>query len=160
MLAAVDAGDIDALRGLPPPPTPPDITIVLYFYDTVWQAYLLRRSILLGLDNAADTAQRVLQEYPDAPTSLYEVSTFGVNAHWIGRAQVFLGDLDDGIALLERALDLYHQRGQRPWTVHAEWDLAQALRTRGRRDDHERAMRLHAQATAEATELGIRSRIR
>jgi hypothetical protein len=159
MLAAVDAGDIDALRDLPPPPASPDLNIVQLFSDTIWQAYLVRRAILLGLHDDATAAVRVLQEYPDAPTNFNEVATFGVNAHWIGRAHVFLGDLDAGIASLDRALDLYHQRGQRPWIVHAEWDLAQALRERGRNDDHARAMTLDARAAAEATELDIRARI-
>jgi hypothetical protein len=143
------------------PSTSADLNSVPYLCHTIWQAYLIRRAILLGLYDDAETALRVLQRYADAPTSFFEVSTFGVNAHLIGRAHIFLGDLDDGIASLDRARDLYQQRGQRPWTVHAERDLAQALRQRGRRrdDDLQRATTLDSSATAAATEFGIRARI-
>src|SRR4029450_12629402 len=66
MLAAVDAGDIDALRDLPPPSPSPALTIVPLFYDPIWQASLIRRAVLLGLHDDAATALGVVRQYPDA----------------------------------------------------------------------------------------------
>jgi hypothetical protein len=155
VIFAVESNDRDVLEtllehGIPGPLVRGDAATTY-----LWPVYAARASVILrDTDSARALLPRFLR-WPSAPASAFELSSMGANAHWAGRLQLLLGDLDAAVSLLERALDLYAHWGHRAWSVHGAWDLAGALRTRGASNDQQHADELYARASAEAAALGI-----
>jgi tetratricopeptide (TPR) repeat protein len=154
VISAVESDDRDALGPLLrhgiPESLPGDVSTTY-----LWPVYAARASVILrDTDSARALLPRFLR-WPSAPAGFFELSSTGANAHWAGRLQLLLGDLDAAVSLLERALDVYAEWGHRAWSVHGAWDLAGALRTRGAANDQQHADELYATASADAVALGI-----
>jgi DNA-binding CsgD family transcriptional regulator len=79
----------------------------------------------------------------------------GPVALWTGTAAAATGALDDAVADLEVARATSSANGARPWVVHAEVELADALALRGRADDTRRATALRIGAREGAVAMGM-----
>jgi hypothetical protein len=74
---------------------------------------------------------------------------------YLGQLASTMGQLDDADSKLTAAIAQLGEEGGRPWTAHAEHDLANVLRRRGRPGDADRAAQLDADALLTAEELGM-----
>jgi DNA-binding CsgD family transcriptional regulator len=83
------------------------------------------------------------------------VAYFGPVELWLGVAAGHLGLLDDAVADLERAVRACAVSGADGFHAEAQYELAAVLARRGDRGDLTRARSLVADATRQATELGM-----
>lgn len=79
----------------------------------------------------------------------------GVTDRYLGLLSVALGDIDGAVRHLEDAVSRNAAMGLRPWTAHAQADLADALERRGATGDVERVAALREEALAAARALGM-----
>lgn len=79
----------------------------------------------------------------------------GVTDRYLGLLAAALDDLDAAVGHLEDAVSLNARMGLRPWTAHAQADLADALERRGVAGDADRVAALRAEALATAQALGM-----
>ncbi|CAN5912344.1 hypothetical protein BH23ACT2_BH23ACT2_09860 [soil metagenome] len=81
-------------------------------------------------------------------------AAWGSVARPLGLAALHLGHVDEGLAHLERAIEVCARMGARPWLVEAQLDLAFALLRNGRNDDP-RLPELLDEALSTARQLGL-----
>ncbi len=74
---------------------------------------------------------------------------------YLGLLAETLGRLDDAERHLQAAILILDEQGGRPWTAHAQHDLARVLRRRGGDDNAGRAAELDAVALLTASEIGM-----
>jgi hypothetical protein len=79
----------------------------------------------------------------------------GVTDRYLGLLCLAQGNADQAVRHLEDAVSLNAQMGLRPWTAHAQADLADALERRGAAADLDRVSSLRAEALATARALGM-----
>jgi predicted ATPase len=122
---------------------------------------------LIGIALAAEAAARLRQR--DAAAVLYRKLLPRAGAHAVGHPEGSLGSSSRYLGLLAGALGdpeaaVHHldeavrhnaRMGLRPWTAHAQADLADALARRAGPGDAERAERLRREARVTAEALGM-----
>jgi tetratricopeptide (TPR) repeat protein len=81
--------------------------------------------------------------------------SIGVVDAYLGQLAATMDRLDDADTKLTAAIAQLDKEGGRPWKAHAEHDLADVLRRRGRPGDAERAAQLDGDALRTAEELGM-----
>jgi tetratricopeptide (TPR) repeat protein len=82
---------------------------------------------------------------------------FGCGAHYLGLLASVQHDRDAAVTHLERALDLHTRMGAPPWLARTQLACAEALRSRGRPGDRERAETLRTAAEQTARALGMQN---
>jgi len=86
------------------------------------------------------------------------VTCLGSAERALGVAAFTFGNLGRAVEHLERSVTANRRLGNRPFTTVAKADLAEALHSRGRPGDRERAEVLLAEACAEAEAMGLTER--
>jgi tetratricopeptide (TPR) repeat protein len=130
----------------------------IFYRDNMW---------LLGISMASE-ACALLDDRATAATLYGQLAPFA-GRHAIGHAEgsvgavdrylgllaATLGRLDDAVQHLDEAVAMNQRMGARPWTAHAQHDLARVLRRRDSAGDRERAAELEAAALVTAHEIGM-----
>lgn len=90
----------------------------------------------LGDDELVGEMWEALLPYADRAVPIaMGAACFGVIARPLGQLALRMGRTDEGIAHLERAVEITARMGARPWLVDAQLALADALLDAGRTDD-------------------------
>jgi hypothetical protein len=120
-------------------------------------AAVVEAAALLDDPAAADRAYRLLLPYAHLPaTACLAAACLGSAQHPLGVACLVTGDVERAVEHLEAAVGHNSALGHWPATTLSRHRLAQALSVRGAAGDARTAAGLFAEATAEATEMGMR----
>lgn len=103
----------------------------------------------------ARAAHGALAPYSGRNCVLGYAAYLGAVDHHLGALESVLGRTDDAVDHLDAALERHRVIDARPWVALSAGWLANALATRDRRRDLDRARQLHAEATSLAGELGV-----
>ena len=117
-----------------------------------WAAEAVAR---LRMADAAEVLLGQLAPFAGRHAIGHTEGSVGVVDRYLGLLALSLDRLDAGIEALEAAVAINRRMHTRPWTAHAEHDLADALRRRAAPGDAARAAELDARALATAKELGM-----
>lgn len=112
-------------------------------------------AVAVGDDDLVARVRDVLLPYADRAVPIgMGAACFGIVARPLGHLAVRLGRVDEGIAHLERAMEVAARMGARPWLADAQLALAEVLVATGR-GDHQRVRALRDEAAATAAGLGL-----
>jgi tetratricopeptide (TPR) repeat protein len=129
---------------------PPDLLWLLCMVN------LARTAERLGDRELARELTTVLRPFEHRPVVFgYGAVILGVVGHFLGPIVAWVDDLDEGIAMVERAIEVHRSWRARPLVARGEAGLANLLAARGRDDDATRIAVLRASAEAGFAELGI-----
>jgi predicted ATPase len=109
----------------------------------------------LGMRDAASVLYRKLLPRAGVHAVGHPEGSVGSASRYLGLLAGALGDGDAAIGHLDEAVRHNAQMGLRPWTAHAQADLADALARRGGPGDAERAEQLRREARVTAEALGM-----
>ena len=114
---------------------------------------------LVGDADLAAEAHRLLLPFADRPLMpSLAVSCFGSTEWPLGIAAATVGDVDDAIDHLTRAVDANVRLGHRPMTMMVHAELADVLISRGRVGDIDRAVDSWRRAAEISDEIGVPTR--
>lgn len=116
---------------------------------------LAEAAVGVGDDRFVAALRERLLPYADrfVPVNL-GAAPWGTVARPLGLSALHLGHIEEGIAHLDRAVDVCARLGARPWLVQAQLDLVEAL-VRAERAHDPRVGALVAEASATARQIGL-----
>ncbi len=112
-------------------------------------------SALLGDEVAARTLYGQLLPFAGRHAIGHAEGSVGAVDRYLGLLAATIGNIDDAERHLVAAIATLETMGARPWTAHAQHDLAEVLRRRGEPADFARAEDLDRTALATSAELGM-----
>ncbi len=145
---------IEAARGMldrvpPPKELPSGMHQLLSLYT------IADLTVAVGDDTLVGDMWEALLPYADRVVPIaMGAACFGVIARPLGQLALRMGHVDEGIAHLERAVQITARMGARPWLVDAQLALAEALLDAGRADDR-RLSQLVREASGTVSSLDL-----
>ncbi len=127
--------------------------------DSLWQTCLTYLAeVCYGLQDTERAAMlyKLLQPYSELTVVVGNaIVCLGATTRFLGQLATTLGRWDDAETHFKHALDLNERMGAKPWVAHTQFQYAEMLLRRGKREDAIRANGLIDETLDTARQLGM-----